>query len=190
MRKYLFLFITIFSLSLFAFASGESGRIQSQDAHSEISLAPQPKTYIAAIVKRGENWKVDSLVAMELQEKHLGFLRILKQQNKLIASGPLTTSSEARGLYIFNVKTIEAAETLAMQDEAVQSGWLAMDFHVWKSRDYDFKTQSTNVDESSLESSKERKKGFGKSTIVTLLTIFVLLICVLAYRTFRMKSSV
>ncbi len=173
MRNLVFILVTIFCVT----------SISAQEEKVNVNTT-EPVTYIAAIVKRGDNWQQDSLRAFELQEKHLKFLETLKANNQLIASGPLTSSPEARGLYVFNAKTVEEAEAMTASDEAVSSGWIKMDFHVWASRDYDVSEAATT------ELSEETDDlAFGLGWKSALLGVFVLWIAVLAYRTFRMKAS-
>ncbi|MEQ9230523.1 MAG: YciI family protein [Cyclobacteriaceae bacterium] len=174
MRNFAFVLITILCISA----------ISAQEEKVKVNTS-EPVTYIAAIVKRGDNWQQDSLRAFELQEKHLKFLENLKAKNKLIASGPLTSSPEARGLYVFNVKSVEEAVSLTQSDEAVSSGWIKMDFHVWASRDYEVPQPIVSQNEEETESDGVLGVGWTSA----LLGIFVLWIIVLAYRTFRMKAS-
>ncbi len=174
MRNLVFILVTIFCVT----------SISAQEEKVNVNTT-EPVTYIAAIVKRGDNWQQDSLRAFELQEKHLKFLENLKASNKLIASGPLTSSPEARGLYVFNAKTVEEAMAMTQSDEAVSSGWIKMDFHVWASRDYDVPQHAAT--EVTVASEEDGFAGLGWKA--ALLGVFVLWIIVLAYRTFRMKAS-
>ena len=171
MRKTVYFTALFLMFSLLVSANDDEKGPQETEINTS-----EPITYVIGIVKRGENYKQDSLRATELQERHLAYLQTLIANNKLIASGPLKTSSSARGLYVFNVKTIAAAKALTAKDEAVSSGWIAMDFHVWDSRDYSIPETSSNS-ESSL--------GIRSISIV-----FAVVILVFVIRTFRYKPSV
>ena len=171
MRKTAYFTALFLAMSLLVSAKVEKGSDQEMDINTS-----EPITYVVGIVKRGENWSQDSLRATELQEKHLAYLQTLIANDKLIASGPLKSSSAARGLYVYNVKTIAAAKALTGKDEAVSSGWIAMDFHVWDSRDYSIPETSANVESSA---------GLKAISITFAVVIFIFVI-----RTFRYKPNV
>ena len=170
MRKTVYLTALFLMVSLMSSATVDEGSDEAEINTSE------PVTYVIGIVKRGENWSQDSLRATELQERHLTYLQSLIANNKLIASGPLKTSPAARGLYVFNVKTIAAAKALTAKDEAINSGWIAMDFHVWDSRDYTIPETSGNAESS--------------SGLIAISITFAVVILIFVVRTFRYKANV
>ena len=53
------------------------------------------------------------------------------KDGKLVVAGPFFGNGDLRGLYIFNVKTIEEAEALTNSDPAIQAGSLIMELHPW-----------------------------------------------------------
>jgi len=175
MQKTIYILALFLSVSLFG-SSGDDK--ESSKKETEVNKS-EPITYVVGIVKRGENWEQDSLRAFELQEKHLKFLDKLIADGKLSASGPLTSSSDARGLYVFKVKTIKEAQALTAKDEAMSSGWIAMDFHVWKSRDYSIPEPTTTVEEES-----------GYMTVKGISIVFAIVIFIFVVRTFRYKANV
>jgi uncharacterized protein YciI len=154
----------------------------SVNGTQEVVNQSVPVGYVIGIIKRGDNWEQDSLMAFKLQEKHLNFLAKLREDNKLVASGPLTTSPDARGLYIFNVATISEAKMLVSEDEAIKSGWIKMEFHNWEARDYDVRNGGSD------ELAEEESIFSGG--LAMLLIIFSLVILVLMLRTFRGKASI
>lgn len=175
MQKSIYFLGLFLSVSLFASSEGD----EPQEQETEINMT-QPSTYVVGIVKRGENWEQDSLRASELQEKHLKFLDNLIANNKLIASGPLTSSSDARGLYVFKVRTIKQAQALTAKDEAMSSGWIAMDFHVWKSRDYSVPEPVTEIE----------AESDGLMSLRGISIVSIIVISILVLRTFRYKANV
>jgi len=177
MQKTIYILALFLSVSLFG-STGEEKESSKKD--TEVNKS-EPITYVIGIVKRGENWEQDSLRAFELQEKHLKFLDKLIADGKLSASGPLTSSSEARGLYVFKVETIKEAQALTAKDEAMRAGWIAMDFHVWKSRDYSIPAPTTTVGEE-VEEDYMTVKGIS--------IVFAIVIFIFVVRTFRYKANV
>ena len=49
----------------------------------------------------------------------------------LTIAGPFLDDGEIRGIYIFNVETIEEAEKLTNTNPAIQQGVFAMELHEW-----------------------------------------------------------
>lgn len=138
------------------------------------------ESFVVGIIVPGRNWKQDSARATELQEMHLTHIKSLKQKNMLVGSGPLTGGDNARhrGLYVFNTESISEARALMAQDESVKSGWIDMYFYEWKTRDF---ARPENYD---IPTSK-----MYINPRAALLAVFILLIVVLAFRTFRNQSS-
>lgn len=89
------------------------------------------KRYVIAFLKRGPNRSQDSLEAAQLQKAHLENIGRLAKEGKLLLAGPFLDDGELRGIYIFDVQTIEEAKKLTETDPAIQKGSLVMDLHPW-----------------------------------------------------------
>jgi len=89
------------------------------------------KTYVIAYLKRGPNRSQDSATAAALQRAHLENINRMANEGKLILAGPFLDDGDVRGIYVFNVKTVEEAEALTNTDPAVQAGRLVMELHPW-----------------------------------------------------------
>lgn len=89
------------------------------------------KSYVIAFLKRGPNRSQDSLEAAQLQKAHLENIGRLAEEGKLLLAGPFLDDGDLRGIYIFNVQTIEEAKKLTETDPAIQKGSLVMDLHPW-----------------------------------------------------------
>jgi len=89
------------------------------------------RKYVVAFLKRGPNQNLDSAKAAELQMAHLKNIMEMARQGKLVIAGPFFGNDDLRGIYIFNVSTIEEAEALTNSDPAIQAGRLAMDLKEW-----------------------------------------------------------
>ncbi len=89
------------------------------------------KSYVIAFLKRGPNRSQDSLESAKLQKAHLENIGRLAEEGKLLLAGPFLDDGELRGIYIFNVKTIEEAKKLTKTDPAIQKGRLVMELHPW-----------------------------------------------------------
>ena len=55
----------------------------------------------------------------------------MAEAGQLVLAGPFMDTGEIRGIYIFNVRTIEEAELLTATDPAIESGRLLMELHPW-----------------------------------------------------------
>lgn len=89
------------------------------------------KQYVMAFLKRGPNRDHDSATAAQLQRAHLDNIFRLADEGKLILAGPFSDDGDIRGIYIFDVKTVEEAEALTSTDPAIKAGRLVMELHPW-----------------------------------------------------------
>lgn len=91
------------------------------------------KTYVLCILKTGPK---DAAITGDERKKifagHFENIGRLADEGKLVVAGPFGKNDKAyRGLYIFNVATIEEAEKLVMLDPAVQAGVFVPDLTLW-----------------------------------------------------------
>ena len=89
------------------------------------------KKYVMAFLKKGPNRDMDSIQAADLQMAHLKNIGIMVEEGKLVLAGPFLDNGDLRGIYIFNVSSIEEAEKLTNSDPAVQAGSLIMELREW-----------------------------------------------------------
>ena len=89
------------------------------------------KPYVIAFLKAGPNRDRDSLEATKLQRAHLDNIFRLADEGKLVVAGPFMDTGAIRGMYIFDVPTLEEAQTLTATDPAIQAGSLVMELHQW-----------------------------------------------------------
>ncbi|WP_340104983.1 YciI family protein [Rhodohalobacter sp. 8-1] len=89
------------------------------------------RQYVIAFLKDGPNRDQDSTRTAELQRAHLDNIRRLAEEEKLVLAGPFMDTSEIRGLYVFDVRTMDEARKLTESDPAVQAGRLAMELRPW-----------------------------------------------------------
>jgi uncharacterized protein YciI len=70
------------------------------------------KKYIMAFLKKGPNRNLDSIQSAALQKAHLENIFKMADSGKLILAGPFMDNDSIRGIYIFDVSTIEEARKL------------------------------------------------------------------------------
>jgi uncharacterized protein YciI len=89
------------------------------------------KKYVIAFLKSGPNRESDPIKAQELQKAHLNNIGKMAEAGKLVVAGPFLDNGDLRGIYIFNVETIEEARKLTETDPAIISGSLIMELKTW-----------------------------------------------------------
>ncbi len=89
------------------------------------------KSYVMAFLKRGPNRTTDKAKAAELQTAHLDNIGRLAEAGKLVVAGPFMDDGDIRGIYIFDVASVEEAKALTETDPAIQAGSLIMELHPW-----------------------------------------------------------
>jgi uncharacterized protein YciI len=90
------------------------------------------KSYVFAILKTGSNTTTDKAFIDSCFSGHMANIVRLVNEGKLIVAGPLGKNDNTyRGIFIFNVATIEEAEELVQTDPAINSGLLHADLYRW-----------------------------------------------------------
>ena len=89
------------------------------------------KKYVMAFLKKGPNRDLDKDEANKLQAAHMENIGKLAEAGKLVLAGPFFGDGVLRGIYIFNVETVEEAEALTNTDPAIQAGSLEMELIPW-----------------------------------------------------------
>lgn len=91
------------------------------------------KMYVLCILKTGpKDAEVKGDQRKEIFEGHFANIGRLADEGKLAVAGPFGKNDKTwRGLYIFNVATIEEAEKLVVLDPAVKAGVFVPDLTLW-----------------------------------------------------------
>lgn len=84
-----------------------------------------------AFLREGKNKNLDSVESATLQIAHLKNIIRLADEGKLIVAGPFLDDQPVRGIFIFNVSSIEEAKKLTETDPAIRAGVLEMDLRPW-----------------------------------------------------------
>lgn len=89
------------------------------------------RQYIMAFLKSGPNREWSEQEADSLQAAHMANIGKMAEDGKLVMAGPFLDEGNLRGIYIFDVQSIEEARELTNSDPAVQAGSLVMELHPW-----------------------------------------------------------
>ena len=108
---------------------------QDYDAELAQSLGADEygmKIYVLALLKPGPNQDQDQETAQQLQQAHLANIRRLAEAGQLVLAGPfMPNEQDLRGIYVFDVATVEAAKQLTKTDPAIKAGRLRMELIPW-----------------------------------------------------------
>ncbi len=132
MKNIFFLFLLFSGLEAF----GQSA--QNLSPAYDSSLAQQlgaddygMRMYVMAFLKRGPTKIEDANERAKLQQAHMANITRLATEGKLLLAGPFGDTGTVRGIYIFDVRTVEEAAALTATDPAIQAGTLQMELHPW-----------------------------------------------------------
>ncbi len=91
------------------------------------------KMFVMCILKTGpKDGEIKGKEREDIFAGHFANITRLADEGKLAAAGPFGKNDKAyRGLYIFNVATIEEAEKLVQLDPAVKAGVFVFDLTLW-----------------------------------------------------------
>ena len=89
------------------------------------------KMYVLVVLKTGSA-TFDKKITDSLFNGHMANIARLASEGKLVVAGPLKKNDKNyRGIFIFNVKTIEEANKLLITDPAVNSKILDSELYEW-----------------------------------------------------------
>ncbi|QKJ64420.1 YciI family protein [Flavobacterium sp. M31R6] len=90
------------------------------------------KQYVFCILKTGSNTTATDEEKNELFKGHMANITRLAKEGKLALAGPfMKNDKNYRGLYIFNVSTIEEAKELVATDAAVKANIFEAELTPW-----------------------------------------------------------
>jgi len=90
------------------------------------------KTYVLVILRSGPAQIDDKELRDSLFAGHFSNMDKLAEEGKLVAAGPFgTNENNYRGLFIFDVRTVEEAEELVKGDPTVTNGIFRTEMYQW-----------------------------------------------------------
>lgn len=133
MKKAIFLFALISAINASSQTKSEKPK-PAYDAALAKKLGADDygmRKYVIAFLKKGPNRSQDSATAAQLQAAHLANIGRMAEAGQLAVAGPFMDDGDIRGIYIFNVESVEEARKLTETDPAIKAGRLAMELHPW-----------------------------------------------------------
>lgn len=89
------------------------------------------RQYVMCFLKTGSLKVDDKAKQSELMKGHFGMINRLAKEGKLILAGPFMEGGDFRGIYLFNVKTIDEAKKLTETDPSIKEGFFTVEFIKW-----------------------------------------------------------
>ena len=89
------------------------------------------RQYVMCFLKTGPLKVTDEAKRKDLMAGHFGMINRLAKQGKLILAGPFMDGGEFRGIYLFDVKTVEEAQKLTETDPSIKEGYFKVEFIKW-----------------------------------------------------------
>lgn len=87
------------------------------------------KSYVMVILKTGPAKVEAGKERDEIFKGHFANIMRLAKEGKLVVAGPFDDNNDWRGMFIFNVTTVEEAKALTDTDPVVKSGVMVPEFH-------------------------------------------------------------
>ncbi|KAF2079083.1 YciI family protein [Flavobacterium sharifuzzamanii] len=90
------------------------------------------KKYVFCLLKSGSNTTASKEETKKLFEGHMANIGKLAKEGKLAVAGPfMKNDRNYRGIYIFNVETVEEAKALVATDPAIKANLLEAELTPW-----------------------------------------------------------
>ncbi len=90
------------------------------------------KTYVLVILKTGLSKITDKELRDSLFAGHFSNMDRLAEEGKLVAAGPFESNdNQYRGLFLFDVRTVDEAKELVRGDPTVTSGIFDAEMYQW-----------------------------------------------------------
>ena len=90
------------------------------------------RQYVMCFLKTGPLKVEDKAKRDELMKGHFGMINRLADAGKLVVAGPFTDGGDFRGIYLFDVRTIDEAKALTESDPSIKEGYFKVEFIIWR----------------------------------------------------------
>ena len=138
-------FVLLITILIFALAACADGATKTQGSNSkEASVVSDDslrtlygaddygmRSYVMTFLYSGDTVITDSAARSELMRGHLDNIQRLSEVGALVLAGPFMDGTSLRGIFIFDVTTVEEVQQLTATDPAVQAGVFRVEHHPW-----------------------------------------------------------
>jgi len=96
-----------------------------------ITKVEKDTRYVFGMLVAGPNQSHTPEEAKEIQAGHMGHISKMHEAGKLAIAGPFSGGGARRGVFLFKLDTLEAAQALSAEDPAVKAGRLKIETFFW-----------------------------------------------------------
>lgn len=126
------LLITLLGCLIFSFQAQAQSQYDEALAQKLGADERGMKKYVMAFLLRGDRVaEYSPEERSEIQAGHMANIGKMAEMGKLIVAGPFFGNDDLRGIYIFDVQTLDEAKALTETDPAIKAGVLKMDLKEW-----------------------------------------------------------
>ena len=94
--------------------------------------APSMKRYFLGLIYRSEGAEpIGAEAAAKIQAGHMANIGRLVETGEMVLAGPFEGDDDLRGIFIYDVPSLERAEELVATDPAVVAGHLRVELRAW-----------------------------------------------------------
>lgn len=105
----------------------------SEDVMKTPATPLKLRTVYLGFLTRGAKWSAEQTAATaEVQKAHLENIKRLAEAKKLVMAGPFGDNGNLRGIFVFNVASLDEAKELAATDPAIKAERLTIEIHPWQ----------------------------------------------------------
>ena len=107
-------------------------RLAAQGASGAKPAPSKMAVVYMVFLRKGPGWNAgETPETRAVQEAHMANIRALWRAGKLVIAGPMGDDGDLRGIFVFDVATLDEAKALAASDPAVKAGRLVAEIHPW-----------------------------------------------------------
>ncbi len=88
------------------------------------------RKYVMVILKTGKHRVPDGKARDEMFQGHFANMKRLADEGKLVLAGPFGDKTDWRGMFIFAVDNVEAAQLLVATDPVITNGEMFAEYHL------------------------------------------------------------
>lgn len=132
MKKYLIFFLVLYISAIYSDLKAQSEKYDAELANKLGADDLGMRKYVIAFLYSGDRVaEYSKEERAEIQKGHLANISKLADMGKLILAGPFFGNEAMRGIFVFDVASIEEAETLTITDPSIKAGVLKMELKEW-----------------------------------------------------------
>lgn len=121
---------TMLALSILQMSARAATEDNAKKAVPEVEM----RTYVVGFLNKGPKWTAEATEeTRKIHEGHMANIKTMAAAGKLILAGPFSDDGKLRGMFVFDLTSLEEAKALVEKDPAVKAGRLVVELHSWYS---------------------------------------------------------